>query len=188
MDKVKKSSAREQKEETVAKLAEKMQTSKSMVLADYSGLNVASFQEVKNQLENDEAEFTVAKNTLLALAAKRAGYDIPSEALTGSTAILFAYGDEILPIKDLKTFEKKFEKPTPKIGFLGAELLSAEKITQLGLLPSKEELQAKVVGSLASPIVGIVGVLQANIRNLVYALDQIQKSKGSAGAAKGGAS
>ena len=90
MDKVKKSSAREQKEETVAKLAEKMQTSKSMVLADYSGLNVASFQEVKNQLENDEAEFTVAKNTLLALAAKKAGYDIPSKALTGPTAILFA--------------------------------------------------------------------------------------------------
>lgn len=174
---MKKSSAREQKEETVAKLAEKMQTSKSMILADYSGLNVASFQEVKNQLENDEAEFTVAKNTLLSLAAKKAGYDIPSEALKGSTAILFAYGDEILPIKDLKKFERKFDKPTPKIGFLGTELLSAEKITQLGLLPSKEELQAKVVGSIASPIFGIVGVLNGNLRNLVYAVDQIRIKK-----------
>lgn len=150
---------------------------KSMVLADYSGLNVSSFQEVKNTLEKDEAEFTVAKNTLLSLAAKKAGYDIPPEALKGSTAILFAQGDPILPIKDLAKMEKEFEKPTPKIGFFGKELLSIERIKQLAQLPSKEELQAKVVGALGSPIYGLVGTLNANLRNLVFAIDQIRSKK-----------
>ena len=175
-----KSPARVKKEETVKTLADKMQESKSMVFADYSGLNVASFQEVKNKLEEDEAEFTVAKNTLINLAAKKAGFDIPSEALKGSTAVLFAKGDPLLPIKDLAKFQKEYEKPAPKAGFLGTELLSIEKIKQLAALPSKEELHAKVVGTLASPIQGIVGVLNGNLRNLVYALAEIQKSKGGA--------
>lgn len=175
----KKSESRIKKEETVKKLEEKMASSKSIILADYQGLNVTAFQDVKNQLEKDEAELTVAKNTLLSIAAKKAGFDIPSEALKGSTAILFAYGDGITPIKDMGRLEKQYEKPTPKVGFLGKELLSVEKIRQLAALPSKEELQAQVVGYLNSPIYGLVGVLNANLRNLVFAIEQIrmQKSK-----------
>lgn len=174
-----KSQARLKKEETVNKLAEKLKKAKSIVLADYSGLDVAAFSDVKNQLEKDEAEFTVAKNTLLNLASKKAGVEIPAEALKGSTAIVLAYGDEITPIKDLAKFEKQYEKPTPKIGFLGKDLLSAARIKQLATLPSKDELKAKVVGTLNSPIYGIVSVLHGNLRNLVYVLSQVQKSKGS---------
>lgn len=175
-----KSEARSKKEETVKNLVEKMQRAKSIVIADYQGLDVASFSEVKNQLEKDNAEFTVAKNTLIALAAKKAGYEVPSEALKGASAILIAYEDEITPIKSLAKFEKQFEKPTPKIGFLGKDVLSIERIKQLALLPSKLELQAKVVGALNSPISGIVSVLHGNLRNLVYVLSQVQKSKGGA--------
>ena len=175
-----KSEARTKKEETVKQLVEKMQRAKSIIIADYQGLDVASFTEVKNQLEKDNAEFTVAKNTLIAIAAKKAGYEVPPEALKGASAILFAYEDEITPIKDLAKFEKLYEKPTPKTGFLGKEVLSIERIKQLALLPSKLELQAKVVGALNSPISGIVGVLHGNLRNLVYVLSQVQKSKGGA--------
>ena len=116
-----KSEARIKKEETVKKLSEKMQKAKSIVIADYQGLDVASFSEVKNQLEKDNAEFTVAKNTLIALAAKKAGYEIPSEALKGASAILLSYEDEITPIKYLAKFEKLYETPTPKAGFLVKE-------------------------------------------------------------------
>ncbi len=176
----KKSQARLKKEETINQLAEKLKKAKSIVLADYSGLDVASFTDIKNQLEKDKAEFTVAKNTLLNLASKRAGVEIPAEALKGSTAIVLAYGDEITPIKDLAKFEKQYEKPTPKVGFLGKDLLSVERIKQLAILPSKDELKAKFVGTLNSPIYGLVSVLNGNIRNLVYVLGQVQKSKGGA--------
>ncbi|MEX0617008.1 MAG: 50S ribosomal protein L10 [Candidatus Woykebacteria bacterium] len=180
MDETKKSSARTKKELTIESLAEKFTSAKSIVLADYQGLNVSAFTEVKNKLEEDKAEFTVAKNTLLKLAAKKAGLEIPAEALEGPTAALFAYGDEITPIKDLAKLAKQYEKPTPKAGFLGTQFLSADRIKQLALLPSKLELQAKVVGSLNSPIYGIVSVLHANIRNLVYVLSQVNQSKGGA--------
>ena len=175
-----KSQARIKKEETVKKLVEKLKSAKSIVLADYHGLNVTSLSVVKKELEKDEAEFAVAKNKLLSIAARKAGFQIPEEALSGPTAVVFSQGDPITPIKDLAKLEKQFEKPTPKIGFLGSELLSIEKIKQLSLLPSKLELQAKVVGTLNSPIYGIVSVLNANLRNLVYVLSQIQQSKGGA--------
>lgn len=175
----KKSQARLKKEETVKKLAEKLKSAKSIVVADYQGLDVAAFQDIKNQLEKDDAEFTVVKNTLLSIAAKKAGLYIPSEALKGATAIVFSYGDEISPIKDLHALARQYEKPTAKAGFLGKELLSVDRIKQLAALPSKSELQGKVVGAIYSPIYGLVGVLNANIRNLVYVLGQVQKSKGS---------
>lgn len=175
-----KSQAKLKKEEIVKKLAEKLKSARSIVLTDYSGLDVASFSDVKNQLEKDDAEFTVVKNTLLNLAANKAGVEIPTKALKGSTAVVLAYGDEITPIKDLAKFEKQYEKPTPKIGFLGKDLLSVEKIRQLAILPSKDELKAKVVGALNSPIYGLVSVLNGNLKNLVYVLGQIQKSKGGA--------
>ncbi len=176
---VKKSRARIKKEETVATLVEKLGRATSIVLADYQGLSASTLSEVKNQLEKEGAELTVAKNTLLSLATKQAGIEVPEEALKGPTAAVLAYDDPITPIKDLAKFQKQYEKPLPKIGFLGSELLSVEKIRELALLPSKQELQAKVVGSISSPIYGIVGVLGANLRNLVYALDQIAKSKGN---------
>ena len=176
----KKSQARIKKEEIVKKLVEKLKKAKSIVLADYHGLNVASLSVVKKELEKDEAEFAVAKNTLLSIAARKAGLQIPEEALSGPTAVVFAQGDPITPIKELARLQKQFEKPAPKLGFLGKEVLSVEKIRQLAILPSKLELQAKVVGALNSPIYGIVSVLNANLRNLVYVLSQIQQSKGGA--------
>ncbi len=174
----KKSESRIKKEETVKKLVEKLKSAKSIVLADHSGLNVAAFSDIKNQLEKDEAEFTVAKNTLLSLAAKKVGLSIPPAALKGPTAIVLSYGDDITPIKDFMSLAKQYEKPEPKAGFLGKELISIERIKQIALLPTKDELQAKVVWALISPIYGLVGVLDANIRNLVFAIDQIRAKKG----------
>ena len=65
-----------------------------------------------------------------------------------------------------------------KSGFLGQDLLDEAKILQLATLPSKDELRAKTVGILVAPIQGIVSVLQGNLRNLVYALNQIKLQRG----------
>jgi large subunit ribosomal protein L10 len=93
-------------------------------------------------------------------------------------ATLFAFGDEITPIKILTKSLKDTGIGKVKGGVMEGEYLDEYKINKLAQLPSKDELRAKVVGSLGAPLYGIVGVLQANIRNLVYALDQIRKSKG----------
>ncbi len=177
-----KAPSRIKNEETVDALVDKLNKANTVVLTDQSGLSVALSSELKKKLKAVDAESVVAKNTLLKLAGQKTGHEFPNEALEGPTAALFAYGEPISPLKELTTFAKTNEKPKIKIGFLGKDLLSAEKIAQLAKLPSKEVLRGQVVGGLYSPLYGIVGVLNANLRNLVYTLNAIKESQAKGGA------
>ncbi len=180
MNEEKKAKSRIKKEETVESLVEKLNRASSVVLTDQSGLPVSLASDLKKKLKAAQAESIVTKNTLLRIASQKTGHEIPEEALTGPTATLFAYGDEISPIKELTSFAKTNEKPTIKIGFLGKTILSVDRINQLAKLPSKEVLRGQVVGGLYSPLYGIVGVLNGNIRNLVYTLNAIKDQKSNA--------
>jgi len=180
MEAEKKAKSRIKNEAAVADLVERLNKAKTVVLTDQSGLTVALSSELKKKLRGVEAESLVTKNTLLKIASKQTGHEIPDEVLEGPTATLFAYGDEISPIKELTAFAKTNEKPTIKLGFLGTDLLSPERITALAKLPSKEVLRGQVVGGLYSPLYGMVGVLNANIRNLVYTISAIKDKKSSA--------
>ena len=159
-------------------LKAKLSKAKTVVVTDYRGLNMPQLQELRGELSKQEAEYTITKNRLVARAAKDAGYTFPDE-LEGPTAVLFAYGDEISPLKALANFIKTNKLPAIKLGFLNQELLSADRINQLAKLPSRDELIGKVVGGISSPLYGMVGVLQANLRNLVYALNSIKESRGA---------
>src|SRR3972149_194615 len=117
-----KAASRIKNEETVESLVEKFNKAKTVVLTDQSGLSVSLSSELKKKLRAVDAESLVAKNTLFKIASKRSGHSIPDEALEGPTAALFAYGDEISPIKELAAFAKTTEKPKIKVGFLGTEL------------------------------------------------------------------
>lgn len=170
--------AKELKIEQVKKLSEKLNKSKSLILTEYHGLSVPKMEELRSKLQEVNADFAVTKNTLLSRAAKEAEYkDLPEQTLTGPTATLFAYGDEIAPIKSLVEFIKTNELPNIKAGFLGKTFLTKEKVLELSKLPGYDELVAKVVGGLNAPLYGLVNVLQGNIRNLVNVLDQISKQK-----------
>lgn len=168
---------KEQKIQIVATLKEKLTKAASLVLADYHGLSVSQMQELKKILKPLGAEFTVAKNSLLTLAAKQADRQVPGEILTGPTAVLFSYKDGLEPIKKLVDFIKQYQLPKIKIGFLEGKLLSAEEVVEIAKIPSREELHAKLAGTLNYPIYGLVGTLNANLRNLVFTLDQIRAKK-----------
>jgi large subunit ribosomal protein L10 len=164
-----------QKEETVVELKDKFSKAKSVVFADYRGMTMSQLTDLRTKLRAEKAEFSVTKNNLVKLAASDLG-DLND--LNGPIATLFAYEDEISPLKLLVKAFKENNVGSVKGGFLGSEQLDAHKITQLSVLPSKDELRGKTVGVLVAPLQGMVGVLQANLRNLVYALSEIQKSKG----------
>lgn len=173
---------RVQKEEAVVKLKEKLEKAKALVFADYQqaggsatkGLNMSQLSDLRNKLREVNAEFSVTKNSLLKIALP----SLPDSSLVGPTGTLFAYDDQITPIKLLVKVFKDAGTGKVKFGFLDGEALDEAKIMQLSTLPSKDELRAKMVGVLASPLSGMVTVLQGNLRNLVYALDGIRKSKG----------
>lgn len=175
-----KAKSRIKNEETVSSLKEKLQEAKAVVLTDQSGLSVSLASELKKKLKIVNAESVVAKNTLIKIASKELGIEFPEEALNGPTAALFAYSDEVAPLKELTAFAKTNEKPVIKAGLLGSTILSVEKVTQLAKLPTKEVLRGKVVGGLYSPLYGMVGVLNANIRNLVYTISAIKDQKSNA--------
>ncbi|MDD5416225.1 MAG: 50S ribosomal protein L10 [Candidatus Daviesbacteria bacterium] len=168
---------RQQKEDSVAKLSEQLSKAKSVVFADYKGLSMKQLSNLRDQLREVNGEFTITKNTLLQRALPTTNYQLPTE-LEGPTATLFAYDDEISPIKILVKTLKDVALGKIKSGFFGGTALDEGKILQLAALPTKLELKGQIVGILAAPLQGMVSVLNGNLRNLVYALNQIKISKG----------
>ncbi len=170
---------KQQKIDIVTDLTERVGKAKSMVFTDYQGMTMSQLSALRLQLSDLSSELSVTKNNLLKIALKENGFKVDDDAVfSGPIATLFAYDDEIAPIKALTKALKDNGIGRTKAGFLAQEFLTDKQVNKLAELPSKDELRAKVVGALGSPLYGIVGVLQANLRNLVYALDAIRKQKG----------
>jgi large subunit ribosomal protein L10 len=169
---------RAQKEETVQVLTDKLSKAKSVVFADYQGLTMNQLSDLRNKLRDQSAEFSVTKNTLLKRSLPSTSDQIPDDIFNGPIATLFSYEDEISPIKTLVKALKDAGIGKVKAGLLGPDYLDEYKVISLSNLPTKDELRGKTVGVLVAPLQGIVGVLQGNLRNLVYALSEIQKLKG----------
>lgn len=162
---------------TVDNLAQKLNDAKSLVLADYRGLTVAQITELREKVKESGGELEVVKNTLLRRAAQQAKIEIDDQVLSGPTIALWAYEDEIQPIKVLDKFAQVTELPKVKFGLFDGRPISLEQIKVLAKLPGIEQLRAKLAGTLQSPIYGLVNNLQGNIRKLVLTLDAIFKKK-----------
>jgi large subunit ribosomal protein L10 len=161
-------------------LKDKLTKSKSIVFANYSGLSVSDQTKLRAAVNQTGGEFTVAKNTLLKLALKDKLNDLPrnvEDVLWGPTAILFSYEDAIASLKALVQFSDEHELPEIKIGLLEDRILSVKEIKQLASLPTKDQLILKLINQLNAPRLGLITVLQGNIRKLVYVLQAIKDQK-----------
>lgn len=167
-------------QDQVKQLKTKLEKAKSIVLADYAGLPVNLQQELRAKAVEAGGELVVAKNTLLKIACAELKYPVQdlTDSFTGPTITLLAYEDEIAPIKALAEFSKDNELPSIKAGYLNKDPLTKDQVEALAKLPTKIELIAKTVGTIKAPLTGFVNVLSGNLRNLVYALRAIEKSKG----------
>ncbi len=168
----------------VAELETKVSGAQAIFLADYAGLTVKEQVTLRDKVRAAGGDMTVAKNSLLKIAMTNKGYDTASlnDHLTGPSITLFATGDAIAPLKAMVEFAKANEKELPKIkaGILGKDILSMEKVMQLAALPSKNELIAKLLGTLSNPARNMVGILVAPMRSLVYALSAVSKKEAAA--------
>jgi len=169
---------REKKETLVAALVSKLQTSKSVVFTDYRGLTVEEIDEVRNQLREQGIEFKVIKNTLFKLAAKEAGVELSDDVTHGHpVAVAFAGNDEVAPARVVYAYTKKNDKFGIIGGILDGKQISDIMVKSLASLPSREQLYSSLVGSIASPLTGMLNVLTGNIRGLVNVLTAIKDSK-----------
>jgi len=92
-------------------------------------------------------------------------------------AIVFSYNDAVAAIKSLFNFQKDASKLEIKQGFMDDKVLSADEVKSLSKLPGKNELISMLISRLQSPATGLVNVLKAGPRNLVYALNAIVDKK-----------
>ncbi|MDW7667288.1 MAG: 50S ribosomal protein L10 [Bacillota bacterium] len=167
----------ERKKQIVQEIKEKIENSKSVVLVDYRGLDVAEVSELRKKYREAGVDYKVYKNTMMRFAFKEAGYEDFIENLTGPNGVAFSIEDAIGAAKISDEFSKKNEKLKIKAGIVDGNIIGIDQIKELANIPSREVLIAKLLGSLNSPITGFVNVLQGNMRNLVYALDAIKDQK-----------
>lgn len=171
---------KQQKEVILRDLDAKLAQSKAVVFASFNTLTVKDIEELRNQLWEEQGEFLAIKKTLLgrALGNLQLVEQPNVKGFDGQVAIIFAYGDQVSPAKLLHKFQKTHED---KIAFLGGildgQLLSAADVQSLANLPSKLELQTRLVGALNAPVSGFVNVLAGNLRGLVTVLKAVADQK-----------
>jgi large subunit ribosomal protein L10 len=160
----------QRKIDTVADLADKLSRTQFTVVADYRGLTVAEISDLRKKLRETGAELVVAKNTLTLIAAKQTGREALEPLLAGPTALAFAYDDVAKTAKVINDFNRGPKKLVVRGGLLGNSLLAADATDQVAKLPSREQVLAQIVGGIASPVAGVVGVINAAITNVLYVL------------------
>ncbi len=171
--------ARPDKVASVAEVKEKLEGSVGAVLTDYRGLKVHELAELRSNLRKSGVEYKVYKNTLTKIAIKDIGLDGLSEFLEGPTAIAFSADDPVVAARLLNDFSKDHENLKLKAGIVEGEILDATGIKAVASLPSREELLAKLVGMLQSPISNFVYMLNGPISSLAAVLGRIKESKPS---------
>jgi large subunit ribosomal protein L10 len=171
---------REAKEAAVTQLQEELSRLKLAVLTDYRGLSVSEINELRNNLRSEGISYRVTKNTLLRIAASGvpALKDIDPSAFSGPMALALGTEDEIAPARVVFQYAKTHQA----LEIVGAitgdgELLSAAQVVALATLPTRDQLLAQVIGTIAAPLSGMVGVLGANVRGIVTVLSAIQEVK-----------
>ncbi|MFH1611986.1 MAG: 50S ribosomal protein L10 [bacterium] len=167
---------KQQKKEIIDELVDKLSRQKSVVFADYAGLEVNQVQELRCKLRENNIDYKVARKTLIDLALKQAGFDgIKTKDLNGQLSMTVGYDDEVTPAKIIYEFAKKNDDLKILAGLVQGEYMNDTQVVQLAKLPSRQELLAKVVGSVASPMSGLLNAMQGNLRSLVYILSNIKK-------------
>ncbi len=147
-----------------------------IALFDFKGLTVAEMNDLRKQLKQKGYVVKVVKNNLMKLALQERVPEIV-DVLVGPTAIIVSFGDEVEPVKIFADFSKEVEKGDFKAAIMHGQFLNRDEVLRLSKLPSAQDLRAQVVGAVAGPLYGIVGVLSGVMRGLVYALNSIKEKK-----------
>lgn len=171
---------RDEKRAVVEELKNTLTTAKAVFVADYKGIPVAGFTELRRRLRASDSLLKITKNTMTRIAVKETGLDGLVSYLEGPVALTFSFGDPAATAKVLADFTREYRLLDVKGGVLHGRSLSAEQVKLLADLPPFEVMIAKVVGGIKTPLYGLVNVLSGPMRNLVYVLDAVRRKQAEA--------
>ncbi len=160
-----------QKGEILAKLNDLFKKSKGAVFVNFQGMTVDDTVKLRKFLKTNNIDYKIAKKTLMGLMAKEnkvEGFD--AKSLAGSIGLIFGYTDEVSLAKAIKSQTKQFENLKIVSGILDGKMVDAAYISTLASLPGREELLAKFVGTLISPLRGFMSTINGPISGFVRVL------------------
>jgi large subunit ribosomal protein L10 len=164
---------REQKEQVVDELTQRLKAAETLLVADYRGLTMPQIDELRTRLIESGARFTVVKNTLTRRAAEAAGADALLTLLDGPSAIAFldADGDMVAAAKALAASARETNVLEIRGGVLEGRAMSAAEVEILATLPSIDVLRGQVLGAIVAPLTTFAALLNAPLQNLVGLID-----------------
>lgn len=168
----------EQKKQLTEEIATGLSEAGTIYLTDFTGLDVEEMGELRGRLRESGAEFRVVKNTLTIRALE--GLDLPDlrEHLKGPTGLVLAGEDPAGPAKVMRDFAKEHdERPVVKVGVVDKRTVEPDEVRRLADLPSRDVLLGGIAGGLTASVAGIVGSLNAVIRDIALLIEEVAKKE-----------
>jgi len=167
-----------QKKQIIEDLKQNLINQKAVVFVDFQGLDAKTLSELRNKLKEADCLLKVAKKTLVGLvfeSLKEPSLKKEVRNMQGELALVFGFKDEIMPAKIIYQFSQENENLKILGGIIKNQeykFLTVQEVVDLALLPSREEIFARLIGILDAPITNFVNVLKGNLRNFIFILSQ----------------
>ncbi len=171
----------EKKKKAVALLVDEFGRSTSVLFTDFRGVKVEGMTRLRREMREQGLRYFVSKRTLIRRALVEAGIGVSDELLDGATGLVFTDEEPLTASRVVEEFRKEFPSFVVKGGIMGRTTLTPADVGTLARTPPREELLAKVAGSLNAPIGKLANVTAGIIRKLMYALQALAESKGETG-------
>lgn len=155
----------------------RLKKSTIVILTDYKGLDVSAMNALRRKLREANAEYQVAKNSLLVRASEGSDVALIKDHFKGPSAIALSYDDPVAPAKVLTDFIKENKNFEIKVGVLNGKVVDFEGIKALSSLPSREVLLAQVLSTMNAVPTSLVTALSDVPRRLLNVLQAITEQK-----------
>lgn len=172
--------ARPEKVAEVQAITERLEAAQSLILADYTGLTVHQMTEFRVKCRENNVDCRVVKNRLAKIACDNADTTVLKDHLKGPTAMMFGPESQVDPAKLVVEFAKENKAMEIKGGYVDGQYLDAERVVALSKVPSRDELLAKMMGSINSPATGLTMTLNGVASGLTRCIDGMAKAKAEA--------
>ena len=158
--------SKQKKNEVVDQYKDWLKNSQSVILVEYTGVNMKDMENIRAKIRESDGEFHVVKNTLAKLAFEASGFSIPEGLLENSTAASFAFSDPATTAKALTEAAKGLDAIKVKGGFMGMEMLDAGQVQNLADLPPLPIVRGQLLGVLQAPAGKLVRTVAEPARSL----------------------
>ena len=166
-----------QKEAKIREMNDELTGAKGVLLADFTGMDVATVTALRATLRDKGVSYRVVKNTLLKRVCEQRGLAPLVPYLEGPIAVAYSTESEVEPARIMVEFAKKHERPAVKAGIIGERLYTREEILAVAALPGRQELLAQVLGTIVAPLSQFLGCVNALLAAPAQLAGELEKQK-----------